>query len=149
MVSRSRNWSDAPFNSKVDVWSSGCVLHLLLSDDLEGPFDWIDQYTDVITEEPIDLPDHVNPELRALLKSLLEKDPEKRPTAKQALTTPVLQQTIKALAEQNPVKKDDANDQPERVDEKQEEQQKDDIDRLPKNMTCTEQLLSRNVIDKD
>ena len=26
------------FNNKTDIWSSGCILHLLLSDDLKQPF---------------------------------------------------------------------------------------------------------------
>ena len=82
------------FDNKTDIWSSGCILHLLLSDDLEQPFNYSD---DIRYDDPPKLPERISAEARALVKMLLNKDPSKRPSAKEILAMPLLKPIVEEL----------------------------------------------------
>ena len=87
-----------PYNNKTDIWSSGCILHLLLSDDFKQPFtrdydirfyknEYLDRY-------PLW---RISAEARALRNMLLDEDPKKRPSATEILAMPLLQPILEEL----------------------------------------------------
>ncbi|KII64640.1 Calcium/calmodulin-dependent protein kinase type II subunit delta [Thelohanellus kitauei] len=83
------------YGKKVDVWSCGIVLYILMVGYI--PF-WHDDahklYAQII-EKPLEFPspewDTVSPEAKTLIASMLEKDPFKRCSARQALDSPWIQ----------------------------------------------------------
>jgi len=74
------------YNSKVDVWSLGCVLIEMASglppwseEKFENPFRAL--YHIGNTDKTPAIPDSISPEARAFVSLCLTRDPDKRPTA--------------------------------------------------------------------
>ena len=62
IYSKSKGWdgyTEAPewIDNKTDVWSAGCILYVLLSDELSQPFETPNE---IINDEPPALPDHIS-----------------------------------------------------------------------------------------
>ena len=72
-LEKSTEW----YNNKIDTWSIGCLLHMLLSDTMSPPFN---RFSAIQKKDPPALPDRVDPELRTLVMKMLQKDPKMRPT---------------------------------------------------------------------
>ena len=75
-----------PYDYKTDIWSFGCSLYHLAS--LEPPFsggNLIVLGNNIVKGVPKSLPHQYSNELRAYIDKMLEKKPEKRPSAKEAL----------------------------------------------------------------
>jgi len=69
------------YNQKSDIWALGCALYELAA--LKKPFDStnIPGLIKMICEkEPAPLPDHVDPKIKMLIYSMLQKDQAKRPS---------------------------------------------------------------------
>ena len=82
---------------KSDIWSVGVILYMMLSNAHPAgrpPFigDTIDSTADLIISEPVDCEDenliHFSNKVKDLLEKLLHKDPDKRPSAEEALRDP-------------------------------------------------------------
>ena len=75
-----------PYDYKTDIWSFGCSLYHLAS--LEPPFtggNLIVLGNNIVRGVPKSLPHQYSNELRAFIDKMLEKKPENRPSAKEAL----------------------------------------------------------------
>ena len=75
-----------PYDFKVDIWALGIIMYYLTC--LSPPFmcDNLTELASLITKsEPKELPKYYNDHFKQLIMSFLAKDPEDRPTAKQAL----------------------------------------------------------------
>ena len=75
-----------PYDYKTDIWSFGCSLYHLAS--LEPPFsggNLIVLGNNIVKGVPKSLPHQYSNELRAYIDKMLEKKPENRPSAKEAL----------------------------------------------------------------
>ena len=75
-----------PYDFKTDIWSFGCSLYHLAS--LEPPFlggNLIVLGNNIVKGVPKSLPVQYSNELRFFIDKMLEKKPENRPTAKEAL----------------------------------------------------------------
>lgn len=74
-------WQDKPYDLKSDIWSLGCVLYELVA--LNPPFTAKDMkglYQRVMKGIYPKIPSHYSSDLTAILASLLQVDPKKRPT---------------------------------------------------------------------
>lgn len=75
-----------PYDSKVDLWSVGCSLYHLAA--LEPPFsgdNLIALGNNICKTKHKDIPKIYSKELKYLIDSLMNKKPEERPTAVEAL----------------------------------------------------------------
>jgi NIMA (never in mitosis gene a)-related kinase len=84
-----------PYNHKSDVWSLGCILYELCT--LKHAFDAQNLKLLVLkiirgTYPPI--PNIYSPELRALVASMIQKEPRLRPSVNDVLALPLIQQRI-------------------------------------------------------
>ncbi|XP_066290148.1 serine/threonine-protein kinase Nek11-like [Branchiostoma lanceolatum] len=86
------------YNSKSDIWSIGCILYELcwMKHAFEGQSLMGVMYKIVEGKMP-SLPDTYPKELNDILARILTKDPTKRPSAADLLTTPYLHKKIEAL----------------------------------------------------
>jgi NIMA (never in mitosis gene a)-related kinase len=74
-------WQDKPYNNKSDIWSLGCVLYELIA--LNPPFTAKDMkglYNRVMKGVYPKIPSRYSSDLSTILSSLLQIDPEKRPS---------------------------------------------------------------------
>jgi serine/threonine-protein kinase len=80
--------SRSGFDRRSDVWSVGCVLHLLLAgrDAFDAPNDMAVLYR-VVAQEPSPLPEDVAPRLRSVVQTALARDPAERFSTAQAFAT--------------------------------------------------------------
>ena len=82
-----------PYHGRpADVWATGVTLCMLVSGELPFTGDNMPEIWRKVQEEPPELdtvlPKHCTPLLRDILRSMLEKDPNKRPTVKQLRSHP-------------------------------------------------------------
>lgn len=84
-------WQDKPYDSKSDIWSSGCVIYELAT--LKPPFraqDLEGLYHKVIKGVYSKLPSHYSVDLNNIIKMMLNVDPQKRPSCDELLESPML-----------------------------------------------------------
>ena len=92
-----------PYDYKTDIWSFGCSLYHLAS--LEPPFignNLIALGNNIVKGIPKSLPQQYSNELKAFIDKLLEKRPENRPSAKEAID--MIPKDIKEKIKTNGVK---------------------------------------------
>ncbi|XP_046328110.2 serine/threonine-protein kinase Nek5-like [Haliotis rufescens] len=83
---------DIPYNSKSDIWALGCVLYELCA--LCTPFDApniLSLFYKIVKAEFVPPPSRYTQQLRELVKLLLAKTPEDRPSASAILNLPYVQ----------------------------------------------------------
>uniref|UniRef100_A0A8C4DU78 non-specific serine/threonine protein kinase n=1 Tax=Dicentrarchus labrax TaxID=13489 RepID=A0A8C4DU78_DICLA len=84
-------FTQGTYDAKSDIWSVGCILYELCTQTsaftAETPVKLMPK---VIGGPYPSIPDTFSPELRELLKDILEKDPQSRPTASEILEHPVV-----------------------------------------------------------
>lgn len=87
-----------PYDAKSDMWALGCITYEMAQLVPPFPSENMGQMCkDIINEEPTPLPAHYSNDLRVLIKMMMEKKPEHRPTAEQLLAMPVLRKVCKRL----------------------------------------------------
>jgi len=87
-----------PYDAKSDLWALGCITYEMAQLVPPFPSENMGQMCkDIINEEPTPLPAHYSNDLRVLIKMMMEKNPEHRPTAAQLLAMPVLRKVCKRL----------------------------------------------------
>jgi len=84
-----------PYGGRADIWSIGIVFYELLT--LQQPFQAYNiaaLVLKIITGTPSPLPEHYSEDARSLCMSLLEKTPEKRPSADELLNKPLVRREV-------------------------------------------------------
>ncbi|CAM2120269.1 uncharacterized protein LOC125642942 [Caretta caretta] len=87
---------DVPYSSKSDIWALGCVLFEMCA--LKPPFDGINLvslFYKIVKDEYAAVPECYSEPLHGLIQTILEKCPEKRPSASSILNIPYVQQHLK------------------------------------------------------
>jgi calcium/calmodulin-dependent protein kinase I len=83
-----------PYNNSVDIWSVGIITYILLCGFTPFFAETHKELFDMILHSPFEFPspewDDISEEAKDFVSHLLEKDPEKRYTAEQALQHPWL-----------------------------------------------------------
>jgi NIMA (never in mitosis gene a)-related kinase len=90
------------YNQKSDIWALGCALYEIVT--LKKPFDHnnITDLIRIICEKEIDpLPDYLDPKLRLLIASMLQKDAAKRPSIWEILQVECVKERINKFAEEH------------------------------------------------
>lgn len=88
------------FDEKSDIWSCGVILFLLLSGT--APFNGLtnknihERIVEGHYEMPLERWSHISEEAKALVKKMLEYNPEKRISAADALEHPWIEETARA-----------------------------------------------------
>ncbi|XP_039210876.1 serine/threonine-protein kinase Nek6-like [Crotalus tigris] len=86
---------DLPYSSKADIWALGCVLFEMCA--LQPPFQafsMISLFHKIVNSSPSPIPACYPAPLHGLIQSILQKDPEARPSASTILTFPYVQQHL-------------------------------------------------------
>ena len=103
-------WMQCRYGKKADIWACGIVLYELLT--MKRPFQGSNMATlkEKVLSGTFEVPPNISREMAELLVSMLQQSPEKRPTSKAVLRTPLMQhymQLLKTSAEKNPEIDDD------------------------------------------
>ncbi|XP_071176818.1 serine/threonine-protein kinase Nek11-like [Mytilus edulis] len=87
------------YNSKSDVWSIGCILYEMctLCHAFDGKSLMAVMYK-IVEGDPPKLPDTYSSEISRLLNIMLQRDPEKRPSATDLLKEPLLANHIAKMS---------------------------------------------------
>eukprot|EP00929_Paragymnodinium_shiwhaense_P037789 TRINITY_DN2006_c1_g1_i1.p1 TRINITY_DN2006_c1_g1~~TRINITY_DN2006_c1_g1_i1.p1 ORF type:complete len:1139 (-),score=244.67 TRINITY_DN2006_c1_g1_i1:59-3475(-) len=83
--------NSSPYGVKVDIWSLGVVLYELLT--LQVPFqanNMVATIMKIVNAEPPPLPDRCSSEASEIVKQVLHKQPDQRPTAAELLAMPCI-----------------------------------------------------------
>lgn len=84
--------NEQKYTQAIDLWSLGCVLYIMLCGDVPFAGSDMQETRDKIAEGKVEFAsgvwDKVSDRAKKLVRGLLEKDPEKRLTAEQALQHP-------------------------------------------------------------
>eukprot|EP00928_Gymnodinium_smaydae_P036051 TRINITY_DN25253_c0_g1_i1.p1 TRINITY_DN25253_c0_g1~~TRINITY_DN25253_c0_g1_i1.p1 ORF type:complete len:1104 (-),score=207.29 TRINITY_DN25253_c0_g1_i1:91-3402(-) len=86
---------DAPYGSKVDIWSMGIVLYELLA--LTSPFQANNVAAvvmKIVTREPPPLAERISEEVRSIVAKTLTKQPDARPSAEELLLNPAIKHAL-------------------------------------------------------
>jgi NIMA (never in mitosis gene a)-related kinase len=89
-------WKDQPYDLKSDIWSLGCVLYEMCA--LVPPFraeDMNGLFKRVLKGSYPPIPSHYSMDMRQLIKTLLQVQPQTRPDTSQILDMPIVQKRIK------------------------------------------------------
>jgi NIMA (never in mitosis gene a)-related kinase len=84
-------WMDKPYDSKSDIWSTGCVIYEMAS--LKPPFraeDMDGLYKRVIKGRYKPLPSNYSVDLNNLIKLMLQVKPNLRPSCEKILNLPMV-----------------------------------------------------------
>lgn len=95
-------WSNAPYNSKTDIWSLGCILYEMCA--LKRPFQGRTAqqlFAAVIRGHYEKLSRDYSQSLRNLVYSMLSPNPVARPSAAHILKLPFIQKHAAAMVQQN------------------------------------------------
>jgi NIMA (never in mitosis gene a)-related kinase len=87
-----------PYNAKSDIWSLGCILYEMCA--LVHPFDATTingLVMKIVRAKQAPVPKEYSNKLRALIDSLLQKDPKKRPALKQIFELDFIKERIDNL----------------------------------------------------
>lgn len=91
---------DMPYSSKADIWALGCLLYEICAQDY--PFsanNLITLYYKIVKGDYQPLPDSYSPELKELLKRLLHKSAEQRPSSSAILSEPLIHGHLESFLE--------------------------------------------------
>ena len=91
-----------PYNSKSDMWALGCVLYELAT--FAKPFDSntvSGLYEQIKCKEFAPLPSDTDPVIRVIISTLLNKDPNKRPSVWEFARLPEIMKRINAFVERH------------------------------------------------
>ncbi|XP_053130171.1 uncharacterized protein LOC128335618 [Hemicordylus capensis] len=86
---------DVPYSSKADIWALGCLLFELCA--LQPPFEafsLIGLFHKIVREDHAPVPGCYSEGLRGLIRAILQKDPQKRPSATTILFFPFVQKHL-------------------------------------------------------
>lgn len=84
-------WKDQPYDHKSDIWSLGCVIYEAIT--LKPPFraeDMQGLYKKVLKGLYPKIPNIFSKDLDALVKYLIQVQPDKRPDCDQILELPII-----------------------------------------------------------
>ncbi|TMW69389.1 hypothetical protein Poli38472_001545 [Pythium oligandrum] len=87
-----------PYSYASDVWSLGCVLYEMCA--LKHAFDapnFLILILKIVQTEFTEVPAHVDPEISDILKKLLDKNPERRPSMDQIFAMPYIRSHMQGL----------------------------------------------------
>ena len=84
-------WSDRPYDYKCDIWSAGCIIYEMAS--LRMPFRGTSMqvlYSNVMKGEFAPIPLIYSDDLMRVIKLMLVKNPQKRPSAQELLNNEII-----------------------------------------------------------
>lgn len=87
-----------PYSYASDIWSLGCVFYEMLA--LRHAFDAPNILTlilKIVQQDFAPVPPHYDPEVSELLRKLLDKDPERRPSMEEIFATPYIRRHMEGL----------------------------------------------------
>ncbi|POM66012.1 NEK protein kinase [Phytophthora palmivora] len=93
-----------PYSYASDVWSLGCVLFEMLA--LRHAFDAPNILTlilKIVQQDFAPVPPHYDNEISDLLRKLLDKDPERRPSMEEIFTMPYIRHHMEGLVASGPM----------------------------------------------
>ena len=84
-------WNDSPYDYKCDIWSAGCIIYEMAS--LKMPFRGTSMqvlYSNVMKGDFLPLPLRYSNDLMEVIKIMLVKNPQKRPSAEELLNNEII-----------------------------------------------------------
>ena len=96
-----------PYEYKADVWAMGVIIYELIT--LKKPFESanIRSLFEKIKNVPLDpLPDHTSPDLQLVVKAILNKDKDKRPSIFDVAKIPCINKKIEQFITENNCKEE-------------------------------------------
>ncbi|CDW89912.1 protein kinase domain containing protein [Stylonychia lemnae] len=97
-------WKDQPYDSKSDIWSVGCVLYEMTT--LKPPFraqDMNGLYKRVLKGVYPKIPTSYSNDLGVMIKTLLQVQPNTRPTCEQILSMDIVKKRLNLVKNPNPL----------------------------------------------
>jgi 5'-AMP-activated protein kinase catalytic alpha subunit len=84
---------------KADVWSAGIVLYAMLTRTLPFLASSAEEAIELVATKPVCIPSYLSHSCQQLLVQMLDKDPDRRPTAQQVLNSSWVQFAVGMVAE--------------------------------------------------